>query len=168
MNGYLESRQVGAHPLIEPLIERLRLRESLQQAFSAPDPRVKLAPLDSALVLVRNFTLCRHPLYEVPEWVRGRVPTQLGLEPEQVGLINDDRLGRTLDKLFLADRRTIVTRLIVYMTSRLARVLKASVKPTRRSVSLSTSRRLVIGQRRPTSAFLATAGVMVPVVGPTG
>jgi transposase len=111
----LESLQVGAHPLVEPLIERLRLREFLQQAFSAPEPRIKLAPLDSALVLVRNFTLCRHPLYEVPEWVRGRVPTQLGLEPEQVGLINDDRLGRTLDKLFLADRRSIVTRLIVSM-----------------------------------------------------
>ncbi len=111
----LESLQVGAHPLIEPLVQRLRLREFLQQAFSSPDPRVKLAAVDSALVLVRNFTLCRHPLYEVSEWVRGRVPAHLGLEPEQIELINDDRLGRTLDKLFVADRRSIVTRLIVHM-----------------------------------------------------
>jgi transposase len=111
----LESLEVGAHPLIEPLLERLKLREFLQQAFSAPDTRIKLAALDSALVLVRNFTLCRHPLYEVPQWVRGRVPAQLGLEPEQVELLNNDRLGRTLDKLFLADRRSIVTRLIVHM-----------------------------------------------------
>jgi transposase len=111
----LESLQVGAHPLIEPLLQRLRLREFLQQGFSPPDPRIKLAAIDSALVLVRNFTLCRYPLYEVPQWVRGMVPAQLGLEPEQVELINDDRLGRTLDKLFLTDRRSIVTRLIVHM-----------------------------------------------------
>ena len=111
----LESLQVGSHPLIEPLLQRLRLREFLQQAFSPPDPRIKLPTVDSALVLVRNFTLCRHPLYEVSEWVRGVVPEQLGLEPEQVELINDDRLGRTLDKLFLVDRRSLVTRLIVHM-----------------------------------------------------
>ncbi len=111
----LESLQVGAHPLIEPLIQRLRLREFLQQAFSSPNPRIKLAAVDSALVLVRNFTLCRHPLYEMSEWVRALVPEQLGLAPEQVRLINDDRLGRTLDKLFQADRRSIVTGLIVHM-----------------------------------------------------
>ncbi len=111
----LESLQVGAHPLIEPLIQRLRLREFLQQAFPSPDPRIKLAAVDSALVLVRNFTLCRHPLYEVSEWVRAMVPEQLGLEPEQLQLINDDRLGRTLDKLFQADRRSVVTGLIVHM-----------------------------------------------------
>ena len=111
----LESLEVGAHPLIEPLLERLRLREFLQQALLPPDSRIKLAAIDSALVLVRNFTLCRHPLYEVPQWVRSFVPTQLGLESEQVALINDDRLGRSLDKLFQADRRSIVTRLIVHM-----------------------------------------------------
>lgn len=111
----LESLQVGAHPLIEPLLQRLRLREFLQQAFPSPDPRIKLDAVDSALLLVRNFTLCRHPLYEVSEWVRRMVPEQLGLEPEQAGLINDDRMGRTLDKLFQADRRSIVTGLIVHM-----------------------------------------------------
>lgn len=111
----LESLEVGAHPLIEPLLERLGLREFLQHAFARPDPRLKLAPVDSALVLIRNFTLCRHPLYEVPQWVRRMVPSELELSPEQVDLINDDRLGRALDKLFLADRRSVVTRLIVHM-----------------------------------------------------
>jgi len=112
----LESLQVGAHPFIEPLLERLRLREFSRQAPSSPDPRVKLAAVASALVRVRNFTLWRHPLYEISESARGTVPAQRGLEPEQIELINNDRLGRTLDRLFVADRRSIVTPLIVHMT----------------------------------------------------
>ena len=111
----LQSLQVGAQPLIEPLLERLMLREFLQRAFAPSDLRIKLAPLHRALVLVRNFTLCRHPLYEVSECVRGRVPAQVGLEPERVGLINDDCLGRTLVKPFVADRRSMVTCFIVHM-----------------------------------------------------
>ena len=112
----LESLEVGAQPLIEPLLQRLRLREFLLQALAPTDPRMQLPAVDSALVLVRNFTLCRYPLYEVAQWVRGFVPSELGLAPEQVELMNDDRLGRTLDKLFEADRRSVITRLIVHMT----------------------------------------------------
>lgn len=111
----LESLEVGAHPLIEPLLERMKVREWLSQQLPVPDRRTKLAPVDSALVLVRNFILCRHPLYAMEQWVRRVVPAQLGLEPEQVRLLNDDRLGRTLDKLFEADRRSCVTRLTVHL-----------------------------------------------------
>jgi transposase len=60
--------------------------------------------------------LCRHPLYEMAQWARRFVPEDLGLGSEQVGLMNDDRLGRALDKLFAADRRSIMTRLIVHMS----------------------------------------------------
>ncbi len=40
---------------------------------------------------------------------------RLELSAEQVALLNDDRLGRLLDKLFLVDRRTLMTRIIVHM-----------------------------------------------------
>lgn len=111
----LESLYLGGHPIIEPLLERLRLRTFLEEALGRPDPRIKLSPVDSAMVLVRNFTLSRHPLYGVPQWVRRFDPGQLGLETEQIRLVNDDRLGRTLDKLFLCDRRTLLTRMMVHM-----------------------------------------------------
>lgn len=111
----LESDEIGAHPLIQPLIERLRLRELFAEAFGKPDARLKLALVDSALLLVRNFVLSRHPLYGVPQWARRFEPQRLELTPEQVALINDDRLGRLLDKLFLVDRRSLMTRLIVHM-----------------------------------------------------
>jgi transposase len=111
----LESLYVGGHPIIEPLLKRLRVREFLEEALGRPDRRLKLPPVDSALLLVRNFTLSRHPLYGVPEWARQFDPKQLQLRPDQVRLVNDDRLGRSLDKLFVSDRRSLVTRLVVHM-----------------------------------------------------
>ena len=78
------------------------------------DRRVKLIPVDSLLLLVRNFTLCRHPLYGVPEWARSFDPGHLDLDPELVALVNDDRLGRALDRLFAADPRTLTTRVVVH------------------------------------------------------
>jgi len=111
----LESLQIGGHPLIEPFLERLRVRERLAEALGPPDRRLKLPHADSAMILVRNFTLSRHPLYGVPGWVRRFVPEPLGLRSEQVRLINDDRLGRTLDGVFVSDRRTLTTSLVVAM-----------------------------------------------------
>lgn len=111
----LGSDEIGAHPLIQPLIDRLRLRRLFAEAFGKPDTRLRLSPVDSALLLVRNFVLSRHPLYGVPQWARRFEPQRLELTPEQVALINDDRLGRLLDKLFLVDRRSLMTRLIIHM-----------------------------------------------------
>jgi len=111
----LESLGIGGHPLLRPFIERLRLRELLTDALGAMDRRLKLDPVDGLLLLVRNFALCRHPLYGVPEWVRSFDPAQLDLAPELVRVVNDDRLGRALDRLFAADPRTLTTRLVVHM-----------------------------------------------------
>ncbi len=111
----LVSDEVGAHPLIQPLLERLRLREFFAASFGEPDTRLQLPHVDGALLLVRNFVLSRHPLYAVTEWARRFDAKRLELTDEQVALINDDRLGRLLDKLFSVDRRTLMTQIVVHM-----------------------------------------------------
>jgi len=111
----LESEEIAAHPLIQPLIERLRLHSFFSEAFGKPDARLKLPHADAALLLVRNFVLSRHPLYGVSQWAKRFDPMWLELTAEQVTLINDDRLGRLLDKLFAVDRRSLMTRIIVHM-----------------------------------------------------
>ena len=55
------------------------------------------------LVLVRNLLISREPLYGVGEWAARHVPALLGLTPEQLPALNDDRVGRCLDRLFDAD-----------------------------------------------------------------
>lgn len=111
----LESLDVGGHPLIEPFFERLKLREFFEEALGKPDARLKIPHADVALLLIRNIVLSRHPLYRMPEWLRRFDPGHLGLEVEQLEAINDDRLARTLDKLFEADRQTLMTRLVVHV-----------------------------------------------------
>jgi len=111
----LDSLYVGGQPLITPYLERLRVREFLSEALGPPDPRAKLAPVDTAILLLRNIILSRHPLYGVASWLRRFDPLQLGVDAACLRLVNDDRLGRTLDKLFMADRRTVVTRFVVHM-----------------------------------------------------
>ena len=112
----LEAREVGALPIVRALLERLGWRTLLEKAFGPADLRLRLSHVDAALLLVYNFTLSRHPLYGVPEWV-GRFEAQaLGLSPEELALINDDRLGRTLDKLFELDLRSLTTQIVIAMT----------------------------------------------------
>ncbi len=111
----LESLSLGGLPIIQPFLERLRVRAFFEELLGVPDSRLKLPPVDSAMLLVRNFTLSRHPLYAVPEWTRQFDPERLELQQNKIRLINDDRLGRTLDKLFVADRRTMVTRIVIHM-----------------------------------------------------
>lgn len=111
----LESLYMGGLPIIQPFLERLRVRAFLDELLGIPNSRLKLPTACSAMLLVRNFTLSRHPLYGVPEWTQQFDPEQLELQSNQIRLINDDRLGRTLDKLFVADRRSMVTRLAIHM-----------------------------------------------------
>lgn len=109
----LESFEVGAQPLLQSFLDRIDLRDLLAHALGKVDSRLRLSHVDSALLLIRNFALSRHPLYGVPEWARRFSPERLELSATQLQLLNDDRLGRTLDRLFLLDRRTLMTRFVV-------------------------------------------------------
>src|SRR3970040_1547097 len=99
----LDSKLVGAFPLVNHILKRLRFDEILRKHLPPPDPRA-LLPTHSALgFLLRNLVLAHAPLYSLGEWAREGVPALMGLEPEQLLLLNDDRVGRALDRLFDAD-----------------------------------------------------------------
>jgi transposase len=95
-------------PLLNRLLRRMRLEEFLRAALPPEDARTKLSPAKALLVLLRNLLLSREPIYGVGEWAARHAADLLGLTPEEVGRLNDDRVGRALDKLFSADVPSLV------------------------------------------------------------
>jgi transposase len=104
----LRSATVGPLPLVNRLLRRMRLEEFFRDALPKEDGRTKLSPAKALLVLLRNLLVSREPIYGVGEWAGRYAPDLLGLSESEVGLLNDDRVGRALDKLFAADVPSLV------------------------------------------------------------
>jgi transposase len=96
----LRSYQIGVLPLVNRLLERMRLRQILSDHLPADDPRTELSTVSALLVLVRNVFASRQPVYGVAEWAVQFAPDLLDLEPAELARLHDDRLGRALDRLF--------------------------------------------------------------------
>ena len=104
----LRSYTVGALPILDDLIRRMRLEEFLRAALPPEDRRTKLSPAKALLVLLRNLLVSREPLYGVGEWAARHAPDLLGLATVDIDRLNDDCVGRALDRLFLADVPSLV------------------------------------------------------------
>jgi transposase len=94
---------VGALPVLNHILEEMKLDEFLKSYLPREDARTKVAASRTLLVLVKNLLMARDPIYGVGEWAAGYAPDLMGLTPDQVPLLNDDRAGRCLDKLCRSD-----------------------------------------------------------------
>jgi len=99
----LRSYTVGALPILNQVLQRLRLEDHLRAYLPAEDGRTKPSTPRTLLVLLRNLLVSREPLYGIGQWAARHAPDLLGLTPDEVARLNDDRVGRALDRLFLAD-----------------------------------------------------------------
>ena len=104
----LRTFTVGALPILDDLIHRLQLEQFLRAALPPEDRRTKLSPAKALLVLLRNLLISREPIYGVGEWAARHAPDLLGLVPADIDRLNDDCVGRALDRLFLADIPSLV------------------------------------------------------------
>jgi transposase len=111
----LDTKKVGALPLVNYFLDKLRFEHFLSKYLTSADPRSKLSPLKALGVLVRNLVLERVPIYSIEEWAEDWVPKLIKVSPHQIRYLNDDRVGRALDHLFDADRRALLTDLMVHM-----------------------------------------------------
>jgi len=104
----LRSYEVGAMPIINHIIRRMRLPDILKN-FLPDDPRSELPAYRTVLVLVRNLLIAREPIYGLGSWAARFAPDLLELCPREVERLNDDRAGRTLDQMFdaLASELTV-------------------------------------------------------------
>lgn len=107
----LESRRVAGLPLLNAILDRLHFDRLLAQALPAGG---RLDPARALGVLVRTITLNdRQPVYTHAEWAARVEPSLVGLKAGQAALLNDDRVGRALDRLFDADRAALMTELVL-------------------------------------------------------
>jgi len=109
----LVGQRLGALPLINHFLNRIRLEEVLTRWLPEPDRRFKLAPAAAIRLLVVNLLVGRAPLYGLGEWAAAYAPSLLGLPDADTVWLNDDRIGRALVTLFDADRASLLTELIV-------------------------------------------------------
>lgn len=113
MDFTLGSQTLGAMPIVNHFLDRLQLGEALKAHVPADDARLALAPAVALGVVVRNLAVCHEPLYALGEWARPYDPAVLGLGPGQTELLNDDRVGRCLGRLFDADRASLLTEVVL-------------------------------------------------------
>jgi hypothetical protein len=109
----LSSQALGALPIVSRFLDRLGLEATLERHLPDGDVRVLMPAARTIRVLVLNLCLEREPLYGIGEWAGRFDPGALGLEPEEVGLLCDDRVGRALDQLFDCDRASLLTELVL-------------------------------------------------------
>jgi transposase len=105
--GTLRSSTVGVLPILNRFLHRMRLEEFLRAYLPAEDGRSKVSTPQALLVLLRNLLLSREPIYGLGEWAARHAPDLLGLDSGQLVHLNDDRVGRALDRLFLADTSSL-------------------------------------------------------------
>jgi transposase len=103
---------VGEIPILQNIANRLGIKEILAHHIPLHGNE-KVSPTDSLMLLVYNITCGRQPLYELEEWVTKLHPGMFGYTSFEKGIFNDDRFARALDKLYHADRASLMTEIVV-------------------------------------------------------
>lgn len=109
----IRTERLGPLPLINHFLDQLGLEDMLERFVPTKDRRVKLSYAKRLGVLLRSILVEREPIYRQQETVSTFVPEAFGIPPDLVGHIGDDAIGRALDKLFDADRGTLLTEVVV-------------------------------------------------------
>lgn len=112
MSKQLIRKHLGEMPLLQTMIQNLGFREVLHSYVKAHGNET-IPAVDTLLLMVCNITCGRQPLYELPEWIDRLEQRSLGKVDSGGYLFNDDRFGRALDKLFEADRASLVIELVL-------------------------------------------------------
>ena len=98
----LESRWLGGLPLVNAVLDRLRVDHLLARALPSVDARSTLAPAKTLGVLLRILIVNdRRPVNAQAEWASRAEPSLVGLAGDEAPALNEDRVGRSLDLLFV-------------------------------------------------------------------
>jgi len=109
----LRSQRLGCLPVVNFFLARLGLGEHLDAYLPHNDARLRLPPASVIRLVVANIAAGHLPVYALGDWAASYDPAVLGLGPDDTAALNDDRVGRMLDRLFDADRASLITTTVV-------------------------------------------------------
>lgn len=116
----LRTERLGPLPLVNHFIERMGLENLLEKHVPTTDRRCRLSHAQALGVLLRSIVVEREPIYRAQETVHGFAAGLFGIAAEDLEAMSDDRLGRALDRLFEADRATLLTEVVLGVAKRFA------------------------------------------------
>lgn len=122
-NLTLRIQRLGPLPLINHVMRRIGLEELLDEFVPTTDRRQRVPHSRALGVLLRSLLVERDPIYRQQEMVATFAPEAFGLDPTEAAHLGDDVIGRALDRLFDADRGTLLTRVVVSTVKRFDVVL---------------------------------------------
>lgn len=117
------THSVGAMPILNRLLERMRLQEFLSCHLPPEDRRTKVGTPRVVLLILRNLLVSREPMYGVVEWARNFGPELFDFWSEDLDHLNDDRVGRCLERVF----RALDTNLIIDVVTHVVREFDVSL-----------------------------------------
>lgn len=109
----LRSETLGALPVVNHFLARMGLDAIVDRYLPADDARLRLDPAVVIGVVVRNLAVDHRPVYALGEWAGPFDPALLGVGVDGAAALNDDRVGRMLDRLFDADRASLITEVVL-------------------------------------------------------
>lgn len=97
-----KTRRLGGLPIVDSFLKDLELEQILTEHLGHD------SYVQAILLLVKNVLIEREALYAIPEWAAKYAP-------ERVcgGKIKDHTLARALDRLFAADRASLLTQVVL-------------------------------------------------------
>lgn len=104
--------EVSGIPIIHEIAERIGIRDIIAK-FIPIHGNEKFSAVDSLIILSYNLAKGREPLYRVNDWILKHDGRCFKYFPKDN--LSDDALGRALDKLYHADRATMMTEIVVKM-----------------------------------------------------
>ena len=105
-------QKVGEIPILQHVAKRLKIRNILAYNISSHGNE-KVEAVDSLMLLIYNIACGRAPLYELEEWTTKMNSRMFGYTSFDKGVFTDDRFGRALDKLYHADRASLMTQIVI-------------------------------------------------------
>ncbi len=104
--------QLGGLPLLHSIIQRMGLREILSPYLQSHG-NDKVPVVDTLILLIYNLALGKEPLYKLEEWMNRIDKHCIHLSQYTEQTFGDDRFGRGLDKLYEADRASMMTDIVL-------------------------------------------------------